>query len=133
VKLLLDANIFLEVLLGQANASDALELLRNKAEHSLFVSDYALHSIATLLVRRRQPTVLREFLADIIDAGRVRVITLSAPDLHSVIENAVRFDLDFDDAYQYTLTDRLGCTLVSFDRDFDRTSAGRKTPREILT
>jgi len=132
VKLLLDTNVFLEVLLEQANASDAIELLRNKAEHSLFLSDYALHSIATLLIRKRLPNALQAFLADIVDAGRVHVSAVPVPDLHIVIDNAVRFNLDFDDACRFTLADRLGLTLVSFDRDFDRTSAGRKTPGEIL-
>ena len=132
MKLLLDTNIFLEILLAQANAADATELLRNKAEHSLFLSDYALHSIATLLIRKRQPTALLEFLTDIVDAGRIHVVAVSPSDLHIVIENAVRFGLDFDDAYQFTLADQMVFTLVSFDRDFDRTSAGRKTPGEIL-
>ena len=132
MKLLLDTNVFLEVLLEQANASTVIELLRNKAEHSLFLSDYALHSIATLMIRKRRLKALQEFLADIVDAGRVHVAAVPVPDLHIAIDNAVRFGLDFDDAYQFTLADRLGLTLVSFDHDFDRTSAGRKTPGEIL-
>ncbi len=132
MKLLLDTNVFLEVLLEQANASAAVELLRNRAEHSLFLSDYALHSIATLLIRKRQLKALQEFLADVVDAGRVHVVAVPVPDLRIVLDNAVRFNLDFDDAYQFTLADRLDLTLVSFDRDFDRTSAGRKTPGEIL-
>jgi predicted nucleic acid-binding protein len=132
VKLLLDTNLFLEVLLEQANASAAIELLRNKAEHALFLSDYALHSIATWMIRKRQLKALQEFLADIVEAGRVHVAAVPVPDLQIVIDNAARFGPDFDDAYQFTLADRLGLTLVSFDHDFDRTSAGRKTPGEIL-
>jgi hypothetical protein len=132
VKLLLDTNVFLEVLLEQANASAAIELLRNKAEHALFLSDYALHSIATWMIRKRQLKALQEFLADIVEAGRVHVAAVPVPDLQIVIDNAARFGPDFDDTYQFTLADRLGLTLVSFDHDFDRTSAGRKTPGEIL-
>ena len=49
MKLLLDTNVFLEVLLEQANASAAIELLRNKAEHALFLSDYALQIPLTWL------------------------------------------------------------------------------------
>jgi len=131
VKLLLDTNVFLEVLLEQANASAAVELLRNKAGHSLFLSDYALHSIATFMIRKRRLKALQEFLADVVDAGRVHVAAVPVPDLHIVIDHAVRFNLDFDDAYQFTLADRLGLTLVSFDHDFDRTPAGRRTPGEI--
>ena len=39
-----------------------------------------------------------------------------------------RFGLGFDDAYQYVAAERCGLTIVSFDRDFDRTERGRKTP-----
>jgi len=42
------------------------------------------------------------------------------------------FGLDFDDAYQYTATEKYGLTIVSFDSDFDRTERGRRTPGEML-
>jgi predicted nucleic acid-binding protein len=84
------------------------------------------------MIRKRQLKALQEFLADIVDAGRVHVAAVPVPDLRIVLDHAVRFNLDFDDACRFTLADRLGLTLVSFDRDFDRTSAGRKTPGEIL-
>ncbi len=50
----------------------------------------------------------------------------------SVIEAAQRFNLDFDDAYQYAAAEKYGLTIVSFDADFDRTEQGRKTAGEIL-
>ncbi len=39
MKLLLDTNIFLEVLLGQKQASAAQQLLVNGQKHGLFLSD----------------------------------------------------------------------------------------------
>ena len=45
---------------------------------------------------------------------------------------APRFNLDFDDAYQYAVAERYGLTIISFDSDFDRTERGRKTPEELL-
>jgi len=45
---------------------------------------------------------------------------------------ADRFKLDFDDAYQYTLVEKYGLAIVSFDKDFDRTPLGRKTPAQVL-
>jgi len=53
-------------------------------------------------------------------------------DMVSVIEAAQRFNLDFDDAYQYAAAEKYGLTIVSFDADFDRTEQGRKTAGEIL-
>lgn len=45
---------------------------------------------------------------------------------------AEKFDLDFDDAYQYTTARQYKLTLVRFDSDFRRTDSGCKTPAEIL-
>jgi len=42
------------------------------------------------------------------------------------------FNLDFDDAYQYAIAEKYDLTIVSFDRDFDRTERGRKTPGEVV-
>ncbi len=42
-----------------------------------------------------------------------------------------KFNLDFDDAYQYVAAEKYTLTLVSFDADFDRTERGKKTPGEI--
>jgi hypothetical protein len=54
MKLLLDTNIFLEIILDQEKAADAKALLGSAGEHDLFVSDYSLHSIGLLLFRRKQ-------------------------------------------------------------------------------
>jgi len=48
-----------------------------------------------------------------------------------VIQIALKFGLDFDDAYQCAAADHYGLTIVSFDSDFDRTEKGRKTPDDV--
>lgn len=45
-----------------------------------------------------------------------------------VIASAQRFNLDFDDAYQYVIAEKYSLTIISFDSDFDRTERGRTTP-----
>jgi len=132
MKLLLDTNIFLEVILDQERANEARTLLSEVEGHEFFISDYSLHSIGLLLFRRGQHEVFRQFLKDmILDVG-VAVITLSAQEMESLIEVARRFGLDFDDTYQYAVAERYGLTIISFDSDFDRTERGRKTPKELL-
>ncbi|MCX6578903.1 MAG: hypothetical protein NT166_01810 [Candidatus Aminicenantes bacterium] len=42
-----------------------------------------------------------------------------------------KFKIYFDDAYQYTAAQKFNFTVVSFDKDFDRTPSGRKTPQDI--
>lgn len=42
------------------------------------------------------------------------------------------YDLDFDDAFQYTAAEMYDPRIVSFDSDFDRTPRGRVTPEQVL-
>ncbi|HHE47415.1 MAG TPA: type II toxin-antitoxin system VapC family toxin [Candidatus Acetothermia bacterium] len=132
MKLSLDTNIFLEVILDQERANEARTLLSEVEGHEFFISDYSLHSIGLLLFRRGKHEVFRQFLEDMVLGVGVAVITLSAQEMESLIEAAQRFGLDFDDAYQYAVAERYGLTIVSFDSDFDRTERGRKTPEDLL-
>ena len=132
MKLLLDTNIFLEVILDQERANEARTLLSEIEGHEFFISDYSLHSIGLLLFRRGQHEVFRQFLKDMILGVGVAVIALSAKETEGLIQVAQRFGLDFDDAYQYAVAKRYGLTIISFDSDFDRTERGRKTPKDLL-
>ncbi|RLA96495.1 MAG: VapC toxin family PIN domain ribonuclease, partial [Deltaproteobacteria bacterium] len=100
--------------------------------HEFFISDYSLHSIGLLLFRRGKHEVFRQFLKDMILNVGVAVSALSAQEMESLIEVAQRFNLDFDDAYQYAVAERYGLTIVSFDADFDRTERGRKVPKDLI-
>ena len=129
---MLDTNIFLEVILGQERADEARTLLSKVEEHEFFVSDYSLHSVGLLLFRRGKHEIFRRFLKDMILDPGVVVITLSAQEMERLIDVAQRFNLDFDDAYQYAVAERYDLTLVSLDSDFDRTERGRKVPKDLL-
>lgn len=52
--------------------------------------------------------------------------------MHRVVEAMNRFNLDFDDAYQYIVAEQNEAVIVSFDRDFERTENGARLPLEIL-
>ena len=132
MRLLLDTSIILEVLLGQAKAKEAGTLLAKTDEHEFFLSDYSLHSIGLLLFRRKQYHVFRQFLNDMMISGGMRATSLPVENMEFVINTAQRFNLDFDDAYQYAAAEKYNLILVSFDADFDRTERGRKTPVEIV-
>jgi len=54
MKCLVDTNIFLEIILDQAQAQSAKEFLSRAEEHDLYISDYSLHSIGLLLFRRKR-------------------------------------------------------------------------------
>jgi len=131
MRLLLDTNIFLEVLLEQEQADGARIVLSKADEHELFASDYTIHSIGTLLFCRNEHDAFRRFLEDVIVNVGVGVVALSAREMGSLIQAAQKLKLDFDDAYQYAAAEKYGLTIVSFDADFDRTDRGRMTPDEV--
>ena len=132
MKVLLDTNIFLEIILSQEKAEDAKNLLLKSAQHEFFLTDYSLHSIGLLLFRRKQHEAFRAFLEDVLVNGGISLLSLSPDDMDSVITASQKFGLDFDDAYQYAIASRYDLVLVSFDTDFQRTDRGHKTPSEIL-
>ncbi len=49
-----------------------------------------------------------------------------------IVDASHKFNLDFDDAYQYAAAEKYNLIIVSFDGDFDRTERGRRTPPEVL-
>ncbi len=132
MRLLLDTNIPLEVLLGQTRAEEARRLLANASGHDLFLSDFSLHSLGVVLLRKNAADGVRQFVKEMLVEGELMLAPLSAEDMEGVVETAQKHRLDFDDAYQYLLAEKYDLTLVSFDSDFDRTSRGRKAPAQVL-
>lgn len=132
MKLLLDTNVFLEVLFRQAQQVVAQQVIQ-AAAHERYISLFSLHSIGVLLQRRGQPHRWQAFLQDLIYSGRIQVVSLPLLELGQVMNAAQSLGLDFDDAYQYVVAERFSLTLVSFDKDFDKTPRGRQTPQAILS
>ncbi len=131
MRLLLDTNIFLEVLLGQERSEQSRQFLANPEEHELFIADFSLHFIGLLLFRHRRQDAFRRFLADTLLSGAVERVALSARELEAVVRAAEAYDLAFDDAYQYAAAEHRELDIVSLDTDFDRTDRGRRTPDRI--
>jgi predicted nucleic acid-binding protein len=129
---LLDTNIWLERLLEQQQSEVVRQLLEQIAPEQLCISDFALHSIALALTRRQRQEAWLRFVQDILIDGDVTLIRLQPQDLQAVVESMEQQNLDYDDAYQYTIAKKYNLTLVSFDSDFDLTERGRQTPSQVL-
>ncbi|MCX6842443.1 MAG: PIN domain-containing protein [candidate division WOR-3 bacterium] len=128
----LDTNILLEFLLDQERADDVERFLRVVPQELLFVTEFSVHSIGVLLLRRKLHAGFIRFVEDILITGAITIVRLEVEDLPAVSRTAERKGLSFDDAYQYVAAEKHNLTLVSFDSDFDRTDHGRKTPADIL-
>ena len=124
---LVDSNIFLEGLLEQEKSNQVNSFLKGNRLDMISISDLALFSIGIILSKLKKKDVFTFFLNDLIIEW-IEVLSLDKPALKKVIDNSNRFNLDFDDAYQYTIAKNYDLKLVSFDKDFDKTDIKRIEP-----
>jgi predicted nucleic acid-binding protein len=125
---LLDTNIWLELLLGQEKAARVSRLLSETPVERLHVTDFSLHSVGVILTRAGRLATLSRFLNDLLSPPGVSVVRLSPEELRLLPAISDRFELDFDDAYQYAAARCRGLALYSYDRHFDRTDLPRREP-----
>jgi hypothetical protein len=118
--------------LNREKSDEAKKLLENSEKFEFFLSDFSLHSIGILFFQAKKHHIFYQFLKDMISSEILHVVSLSYEDMGNVIEVSTRFNLDFDDSYQYVVAEKYSLTIISFDSDFDRTVLGRKTPKEVL-
>lgn len=129
---LVDTNIWLERLLDQERSAEVGQFLAQTSTDQLLMTDFALHSIGVILDRLGQRAVLSRFVDDLFVQGGVGLVSVRPAAMHRLVSVMERFDLDFDDAYQYVAAEQADAVIVSFDGDFDRTDRGRQTPAHIL-
>jgi hypothetical protein len=129
---LVDSNVWLERLLEQEHSEEVGKFLERIPSGQLFVTDFAFHSITLIMIRLKHVNDLTRFIQDVFVDGSVTLVHLRPEDTARVLKGMKQFKLDFDDAYQYIAAELFALTLVSFDTDFDRTSRGRKLPREVV-
>lgn len=129
---LLDTNIWLERLLGQAQSVTVGQLLARLPTDQMLMSDFTLHSLGVILHRLGYRAVFTVFVQDVLIDGGVVLSSLPPASMAQVVASMDRFGLDFDDAYQYTVAEREQAEIVSFDTHFEQTERGRLTPAQVL-
>jgi len=125
---LLDTNIWLELLLDQEKAGQVRALLEKTPPDRLHVTDFSVHSVGVILTRLRRLATLARFFEDLLGDPAARVVRLQREELRIVPAISAKFGLDFDDAYQYAAARSYGLGLYSYDRHFDRTDLRRMEP-----
>lgn len=128
---LVDTNIFLELMLEQKEENTVKQLLRQLDVSKLFISDFSFHSIGVILFRLNKLEKFSDFIHDILNAG-IRVLKLTPTQTFQVIKASTDFKLDFDDAYQYVVSEIFDLEIISFDKDFDNLEKGRIEPNNLI-
>jgi predicted nucleic acid-binding protein len=131
-RLLIDSSVLLEFLLNQERADEVAHFFERTPRAALYVTDFAFHSVALILVSRKRGEALARFVKDLLVVRGVTLLRLTPDEVVSLAARTGELGLDFDDAYQYVAAEKHDLTLVSLDADFDRTKRGRITPAEVL-
>ena len=129
---LIDTNIFLEILLEQAESKEC-ELFISKAiqNGNFYVSSFTLHSIEVIMLRNGKIDELFEFLSDINESKIIRIETNTKDELN-VLNSMKKFKLDFDDSLQFYLCEKNNLKIISFDKHFDKTTIKRLEPKDVI-
>lgn len=98
----------------------------------ILISDFSLHLIGVILTRLKKPAILKDFTNDLFFNGFISLLTLSPDDFVDLISNIEKFKLDFDDAYQLTLSQKYNLTIVTFDKNFNIEGINKKSPEDII-
>ncbi len=127
---LADTNIFLEALLEQNRAAEVHLFFQSTDLDQICMTDLSLHSIGIILFRLKKFVLFISFLNDMVIDG-IGILSLKPAELQTLDLVVPKFNLDFDDAYQYAVAKKHNLQLISFDTDFDKTDLKRKAPAEV--
>ena len=85
------------------------------------------------MTRLNKLDTLDKFVRDIFINGQIEQVTLDSNDFIDLTQNVKDYNLDFDDAYQLTVSQKYDMTVVTFDKDFNAKGIDKKTPEEIIS
>jgi len=114
---LADTNIFLEILLDHGKKEDCKRFLDENIGN-INISDFSLHSIGIILLRHDKEDIFRRFVEDVMP--NTRLLSLPVKLYRQLVNASKSLNLDFDNAYQYTIAKHYGLKVVTMDRDFER-------------
>jgi predicted nucleic acid-binding protein len=130
--LLVDANVFIELFLGQEKAEECERFLKkiSSGELEAVVSKFTIHAIEVTL---NDSALILSFLRNVQGSLGLNVYETGVEDEMAASMLMDKVKLDFDDAVQYYLAKKLGVkAIVSYDRHFDRVDVKRKEPSDFL-
>ncbi|MEK7126585.1 MAG: PIN domain-containing protein [Patescibacteria group bacterium] len=132
--MLIDTNIFLEILFKQERRQECIDLLdaikENLIAEKIYITRFSLGAIEAS-TKKKHTEFIRELLLLIYD-NKINIPKMNIRD--DLMINSVRNELglDFDDAMQFVATQKAGTYIVTFDKDFKNKPIQVKTPKEVL-
>ncbi|MCB0519408.1 MAG: PIN domain-containing protein [Lewinellaceae bacterium] len=115
---LVDTNIFLEILFQQNKSPDCEHYLRTHYG-KLYFSTFSLHSIGVLLFKKKQVALFDKFLKDFPPGTLMLPISNNGYSQLSSVQS--KYNLDYDDSFQFQVASENNLRLVTMDMDFKKT------------
>lgn len=132
--MLIDANIFIEIGRKQKQSRVCTSLLNaiktDMIDEDVFVTQFSLNAIEAMLSGTHEDFIYDLLL--LIHQGKIKIAKNKPEDDLSILAIKADLGLDFDDACQFLATAQLGTYLVTYDKDFAKTSLKTKTPEEVI-
>lgn len=137
VSLFIDANIFLEVQLGQAESSQCKQFLEylESNENEVWINSFLVFSMLLTIQHKTEDLEKCEQLLTILNSYKgLNVLNPSFSTIFNAIKFQTQYDLDFDDALVLSCMDHLEISqIVTFDSDFDEIDKIKVlSPKEAL-
>lgn len=122
--MLVDANIFLEFLLNQEKAKEAVIFLNKviRGDIKAYISSFTIDSILLTLYRNKVKIEdMRIFLRKLLHSKGLEIYVLKMKDRFLAFNHIETYKLDYEDAITLQCALSAGCKeIVSFDTDFDK-------------
>ena len=103
--------------LRQVKKEDCKKFL-NKNIGKLNITDFSLHSTGIILFKYGKEDIFDKFVDDVIP--EVNLLSLPVRLYNKVANIKKDFNLDFEDAYQYSVAKYNGLKVITMDKDFQR-------------
>ena len=124
-----DTNVWLERLLQQEHAEEAISFFSAVHSEDIYLSDLGLHPIGIILYRFGKKKAFEEFIKESFIDYSTNIVSLPSHELNQV----TRFEqLDFEDAYQAVVSAKYHLQLVSYDKDFSKQGILTLSPAAAL-
>jgi len=114
---LADTNIFLEILLKQNKINVCKDFLIKNIKECI-ITDFSFFSIGIALFKPKLFTDYQNFYESISKSLSIKSLPLDQN--LKLVEAAEKFNLDFDDSYQYCVAKYYNATIVTMDNDFKK-------------
>jgi predicted nucleic acid-binding protein len=129
--LLIDSNIFIEVLLAQAKKGPCERFLGEVRDGKKIgiITDFSIHSIIVIMSNLKRIKELELFLLSLTAYKGLKIYHTTLSDEINATQTALSERLDMDDAIQYSAALSLNAeAIVSLDRHFDNLKIPRQEP-----